>query len=60
MKCCKQGLSACVVKGLPNARDYVYKSREMLQEEKRQRMMATEFETMEQEHEQQENVNQEE
>jgi hypothetical protein len=48
------------VKGLPNARDQIYKSREMHMEEEWERMLAIEFETMKQEQEQQENVNQEE
>jgi hypothetical protein len=40
MNCARADLSACVVKGLPNARDYAYKNREMLMEEKRQILMA--------------------
>jgi hypothetical protein len=36
MDCPRTMLSACVVKGLPNVRDYVYKNREMLVKEKRQ------------------------
>jgi hypothetical protein len=33
MNCARAFLSACVVKGLPNARDYAYKNREILLEE---------------------------
>ncbi|KDR20175.1 Kelch-like protein 10 [Zootermopsis nevadensis] len=32
-------LSACVVKGLPNAKDYIYKHRDMLLEEERQKIL---------------------
>jgi hypothetical protein len=54
----KEALSACVVKGLPNVSHYFYKSRELLLEEKRQELLATETETVQQEHEQQEDSNQ--
>jgi hypothetical protein len=40
MNCARAGLTACVVKGLPNARDYAYKNRDMFLEEKRRRERA--------------------
>jgi hypothetical protein len=40
MNSARETLSACVVKGLPSARDYAYKDGEMLLEKKRQREMA--------------------
>jgi hypothetical protein len=40
MHCARVILTACVVKGLPNWRDYAYKNSEMLLEEKGQRQMA--------------------
>jgi hypothetical protein len=57
MDCARYHLSACVVKGLPNARDYAYKNREMLLEEKRQRQMAMEMERNWKEQEQQVAIN---
>jgi hypothetical protein len=47
-------LSACVVKDVPNARDYAYKTGEMLLEEKRQREMAIEMGRNRQEQKQEE------
>jgi hypothetical protein len=38
----RSGLSACVVTGLPNIYDYIYKQRDRLLVEKRQRMLALE------------------
>jgi hypothetical protein len=40
MNCARAMLTACVVKGLPNARDYAYKNRQMLMKEERQKEMA--------------------
>lgn len=39
MNTCRTGLSACVVKGLPNVGDYIYKHRDLLMEEDRQRLL---------------------
>ncbi|XP_021934201.1 kelch-like protein 10 [Zootermopsis nevadensis] len=36
----RTAMSACVVKGLPNAGDYIYKHRDRLLEEKRQRILT--------------------
>lgn len=38
----RSALSACVISGLPNVRDYIHKHREKLMEEKRQKMIALE------------------
>lgn len=38
----RSALSACVISGLPNVRDYIHKHRERLMEEKRQKMIALE------------------
>ncbi|XP_017775933.1 PREDICTED: kelch-like protein 10 [Nicrophorus vespilloides] len=38
----RSALSACVIQGLPNVRDYIHKHREKLMEEKRQKMIALE------------------
>lgn len=35
-------MSACVINGLPNVKDYIHKHRERLMEEKRQKMIALE------------------
>lgn len=39
---CRSALSACVIVGLPNVRDYIHQHRERLMEEKRQKMLALE------------------
>lgn len=39
----RSALSACIVKDLPNARDYVYKHRERLLEDLRQNKLAMEI-----------------
>jgi hypothetical protein len=39
MNCDRAGLTACVVKSLPNARDYAYKNRGNLLREKSERDM---------------------
>uniref|UniRef100_T1IS98 Kelch-like protein 10 n=1 Tax=Strigamia maritima TaxID=126957 RepID=T1IS98_STRMM len=36
----RSALSACVIMGLPNVRDYIHKHRERLMEEKRQKLLA--------------------
>lgn len=36
----RSALSACVILGLPNVRDYIHKHRERLMEEKRQKLLA--------------------
>jgi kelch-like protein 10 len=38
----RAGLSACVITDLPNTYDYIYKQRDRLLEEKRQRLLALE------------------
>lgn len=38
----RSALSACVIQGLPNVRDFIHKHREKLMEEKRQKMIALE------------------
>ncbi|XP_018329574.1 kelch-like protein 10 [Agrilus planipennis] len=38
----RSALSACVISGLPNVKDYIHKHRERLMEEKRQKMIALE------------------
>jgi hypothetical protein len=43
MNSARSNLTACVVKGLPNARDYAYKNMKELMGQKRQREMALEM-----------------
>ena len=39
----RSGLAACVIVGLPNVQDYIHKHREHLMEEKRQKLLALEY-----------------
>lgn len=39
----RSGVAACVIVGLPNVQDYIHKHREHLMEEKRQKLLALEF-----------------
>jgi hypothetical protein len=57
MNCVRMWPSACVVKGLPNASDYVYKNRVKLLEEKRHRLLSTETEKLLREQMQEDDVN---
>jgi hypothetical protein len=57
MKCVRMSLSACVVKGLPNASDYVCKNRVKLLKEKRHRLLSTETEKLLGEQMQEDDVN---